>query len=397
MSRPYQLMETIDAFLKEVSVKTASDGVKDPGGYQGPSTHPSKSAPADVQGATTGARASENERDVKEDHPAAGVDSTSEGGGGSEEDKYPGGGTVKSETGGQPSVEDDYKRDKVDPPSSHPSHDAEDEGSLYKKSSFSDLCKTASSIANSILADFANGFAIGQPTKEAQTSNSFRQPTQQVTQPQTPTQTEAEKMAAAGYNFAAVLGNEQEMQKQAATALIEQTIRDADFDADLYISFYKGYHAEKQAMLKKADPADGDPTGGAMPPPSMPAMAGAAGLNPGDMPAPTDDGAGGAAPDSVPPGGGDAGAAPDDSAGGAQPSQQDAIMALLALAQDLGIDPSELVAAASGGPNADEAQKVAAVLADAKKQGLKVGPPKTAEEKRLRLDMAAYLRELMGN
>src|SRR5262245_4417272 len=132
---PEPLISRINALLAEVdgeAVKSASEmgtsgqGTKDPGGYQGKSSHPSADADPSTQSAPMGSRAKENESDVKEDHPGSGVDHVSPGG--ADEDKVmPNIGTRQSSTGEEPSVEDDYKGSKEDPGTSHPAN-AEDIG-----------------------------------------------------------------------------------------------------------------------------------------------------------------------------------------------------------------------------------------------------------------------------
>src|SRR5579872_4247375 len=83
----------------------SGEGKQDPGGYQGKSDHPSARAASNVQKTPLGSRAKENETDVKHDHPGAGVDNTSPGGGGSQDDKQYNIGTHQSTTGNDPKVE----------------------------------------------------------------------------------------------------------------------------------------------------------------------------------------------------------------------------------------------------------------------------------------------------
>ena len=71
-------MATIESFLAEIqpATKVAAENHSEPGGYHGPTTHPIKNVPDNTIPATTGARAAENERDVKEEQKAPAVDAT---------------------------------------------------------------------------------------------------------------------------------------------------------------------------------------------------------------------------------------------------------------------------------------------------------------------------------
>lgn len=238
---------------------------QDPGGYQGGSDHPSARAASNVQKTPLGSRAKENETDVKHDHPGAGVDNTSEGSGGTQDDKQLNIGTNQSATGEDPSVEDDYKGTKEDKKegdrggTQHPAN-AEDVGGKYASHSFADLTKVAYTKMNELLADVANGQAPVNVAKQAYSQ-------------------------AAG--IAQPAPSDQEKQA-AAQAIIEQTIVDARLNADLVGEFLTKY-SEKYAGLLKGGATDG-PMGGAMEgeddggggPPMGPAAAAGAGAPPPD-------------------------------------------------------------------------------------------------------------------
>ena len=215
---------------------------QDPGGYQGGSDHPSARAASNVQKTPLGSRAKENETDVKEDHPGAGVDNTSEGGGGTQDDKQLNIGTNQSSTGEDPSVEDDYKGTKEDKKegdrggTSHPAN-AEDVGEKYSSHSFADLTKVAYTKMNELLADVANGQAPASVSKQAG----------------------VQSRPAAGAGQPAISAQEKQA---AAQAIIEQTILDARLNADLVGEFLTKY-SEKYAGLLKGGATDG-PLGGAM-------------------------------------------------------------------------------------------------------------------------------------
>lgn len=377
------LLESLNDFLNEVDgIKTASD---DPGGYMGKSTHPTVSADSNTQEAEQGSRSSENESDVKEDHPGGGVDNTDPNSGGSQDDKQLNVGTVQSATGEDP---EDYKKDKEDPESSHPSHTVEDQGEKYSSMRFPQLCKIASDLANEILADFFSGANYNvQPVKQAS----------QTSQP-----SEQEVASRAGYELAQIIG--QQTKTAAADTshnIIVQSLLDADNDADLVGSYMHGYYKESQALQKRAegelppellaalqsgggppgvvptgpdggsDPALGGPEGGMMDAPPEGAVA-----------APE---AGALPPEEMPPEGAPAG-------GEGQVSEEEALQALLAAMRDMGVPEAEL--AQSGG---EEGAKVAAYIKKYARSGkFQYREAKTAKEQKLRNDMQLYVRELLG-
>ena len=107
---------------KVAAVKEAAPVPADPGGYQGASAHPSANVDNNAQKATTGARAAEYESDVKKQQGPVGVDSTPElSQEGRQDEVQLNINTNASAVGEDPSVEDNYKGDKDDAPTTLPS------------------------------------------------------------------------------------------------------------------------------------------------------------------------------------------------------------------------------------------------------------------------------------
>ena len=218
----------INSLIAEIggTEKRASDtelgltgqGKKDPGGYQGASTHPSARAVSNVEKTPLGSRAAENTKDVKEDHPGGGVDNTDPKSGGDQDDKQYNIGTTQSATGEDASVEDHYraggKDDKRqgDRGGTEGPFNAEEIGEKYSSLRFTQITKLAYDKMNNVLADIANGAHIKEVMEMAQ--NGFQQ-----FSPKT--------AAAAGYELAGQAGRQEDLQtKQAAIqATVEQTIQ----------------------------------------------------------------------------------------------------------------------------------------------------------------------------
>jgi hypothetical protein len=225
----------------------SGDGTKDPGGYMGKSTHPSARAASNTHKTPLGSRAHENEADVKHDHPGAGVDNTDPHSGGSQDDKQYNIGTHQSATGEDPEVEDDYKgwkedRREGDRGGTHHPADAEDIGEKYSSYRAKDLTKMAWSRMNELLADVANGVAYDANPAQAQPQSQYYN---------TPAASDSEKTAA-------------------AQAIIEQTILDAQINADLVGEFLTKYAENYTALLKSAAGEMGGEMEGEGPPPEGP-------------------------------------------------------------------------------------------------------------------------------
>jgi len=267
------------AAKKASEMGTSGQGSKDPGGYArfggGPSTHPSAKVDSNTQAAPMGSRAKENEADVKEDHPGAGVDNTSPNSGGDQDSHQYNIGTQQSATGEQPSVEDHYKGDKEDPGTASPAN-ADDIGEKYGSMDFEPLCKLAFDSADALLADLARGMKLGDPTVKAGEAN-------------------AKLAQAAGAELA---NAPSDAEKRAfAHELIAHHIKDAHADADLVGQYLTIYAAEQTKLasqqfqpqpttVKRADPMggmmDGPPPDGAPPDAGggMPPEAGGGGMPP---------------------------------------------------------------------------------------------------------------------
>ncbi|MHC4609493.1 MAG: hypothetical protein ACYS7M_04010 [Planctomycetota bacterium] len=269
----------------------------DPGGYQGPSTHPTTGVDNSAQTASEGARSSENAADVKADQKSPSVDSTAEATAGQDEQDSVqlNIGTQQSATGEDSSVEDDYKGTKDDPGTSHPA--TTEDGEKYGGLSFKQAQTESVKLANEILADFANGFgnqlaappaqpAIQPPAKTAESADPKSRP--ETSAPMTPAGGSAtgehvqpgggsagkkddkskeaglspevlQKAAAAvqasqpaaagdkdqaveaGYELATMLGLDKEAARQGVQDCIAATIRDAQLDADLFGSYFTAF------------------------------------------------------------------------------------------------------------------------------------------------------------
>ena len=343
----------------------------DPGGYQGATTHPVKSVGNNVQSAETGARASENEKDVKAEVGAPGVNSTPEAshkeGSGDQDSVQLNIGTTQSATGEDPSVEDDYKGTKDDPGTSHPAKT--DDGEKYASLKFAQVKSVADTLANSICADLANGYG----TKLA-SLNAAAYGDRPVTQPRVAghsATTIGEKIAAAsaavagaqpqtemarGYEIAGLLGVKLASAQQAVAECVYNSRKEANLDADLvgayFTSFRKKVAADADPSLGEDHSQPGDSSSGA----------GEGGGEGGG-------GAGGEAGAGGPPAGGGGGSLGDALGGGSDPggmmgggapggmgggapgagggNEEHAIMQLISALDELGI-PIEQLAQAGG-------------------------------------------------
>jgi len=384
-------------------VKTGAPTPPDPGGYQGASTHPTADADNSAQVATEGDRSSENTSDVKADQGTPSVDSTSEATPNQDEQDSVqlNIGTQQSATGEDPSVEDDYKGTKDDPGTSHPA--TTEDGEKYGSATFKEARAKFIEVANSVLADLANGFGSQLRPKTAESSDPLSRP--ETSAPMTPvggsaqgehvqpggggagkTQKKDEKKEAsagktatplsanlqkaadaltgstggadptpmrAGYELAAALGLTKEAAEAGVKETIAQTIRDAQVDADLFGSYYTTFAQQKLAAVPP-DEEGGEDHGN---PNDASSGASEAGDGGGDS-APSSDGGGGAA-GGAPPGleallggGGAEGppGAPGEMGGGmgGGPSEEEALAELAAALEELGI-PLEALLEAGGG------------------------------------------------
>lgn len=269
-----QYFEQLNDFMKEVAAeKTAAHSNTEAGGYVGKSSHPSANVDDSTSDASEGARSAENSADVKGEIPGKSPDDISEGDAGpAQDDRQLNMGTQQSATGEDPSVENDFKGDKDDPGTTHPADtkDGEKFGSLERACTGANFwqAKTAAlNLGNDILADFANGYGFGEVhiQKKAQAplveaSQYYQQVApsaykQAAVAPAPVTQQAAD----AGYQLASVLGMEKLSEEERSAATIEQTIKDASYDADLVGSYLHtlAHEAEKMAEHPLEDPAFG--------------------------------------------------------------------------------------------------------------------------------------------
>ncbi len=254
-----QLFGQLSEFMAEVAAEKTAEANTEAGGYQGATTHPSADVDDSTADAQEGARSAENAADVKADVDGTSPDDLPEASPGSDnqDERQLNIGTQQSATGEDPSVEDDFKGDKDDPGTSHPAdtEDGEKYGALeaqFDNASFMEARAAALNLGNDILADFANGygFATGQTQKVAASENrgtvknpgataaeSYAAPAVAYSAPQEKQAADLQESADAGYVLASVLGMEKMSEDQRAQATIEQTIKDAHFDADLVGSY----------------------------------------------------------------------------------------------------------------------------------------------------------------
>jgi hypothetical protein len=324
----------------ETTLGHSGQGSRDPGGRDGPSSHPSAKVDSNTQSTPIGSRFKENHDDMTDQYAVGNVDRSSKGGGGSQDDKQIQQGTQQSATGEEPKVEDNYKGTKDDPGTSSPVN-AEETGHKYGSMQVGALTKLAYERMNECLADMANGVHLKQAAA----------PQQQHQQPNDPA-----LAAQAGYQLAAAAAQAPDFDYEKTAAVQEMLagfIKTAEEDADLVAEYLIKYAAEceRQGHQKQGEgppppmpPGGADPGGGGMP----------GGMPPG-MPPGMDAGGGGPPGGGPPPDMGGGGPPPPDMAGGGPPGaggggdQHEAINELANALMELGISPEELIAAMHGG------------------------------------------------
>jgi hypothetical protein len=321
----------------------SGQGGKDPGTYKGPSQFPK--VDAGTIPVPLGKRFRENHEDVLHSK-GSNVDAL-EPAKATDQVRAIQVGTRKSPTGGDPQVEDNYRRGQPDPgtykgPSQSPTAHAKDEWAQWSKGDdLEERTKAAYNLFNDILADIANGATLSPSPSPKNAS---------------PSKTNKEaaagsaEAAQAGYDLAALAGNEElqalaalailekaaaeEMEKSAALqVLTENFIKEALEDADLVGAYLHSYWQAQQELLKQAEPPPPPPP---PPPDSNPAMAAAAPGPPPPVPpqmAPSLNGAAGAGGLDEPVTGGN--------------DHEEAINELFNALLELGITPDEILAALS--------------------------------------------------
>lgn len=353
LSRVTSLLEEVGA-EKAAAAKQGSDGgtelghsgsaAKDPGGYKGPSSHPSAKADGNVQSAPIGERFRENSADMKDKHTLANVDQIS-GDGGSQDSKQLNIGTQQSATGEDPKSEDNFKSTKEDPGTSHPAN-ADEQGKKYASMGKQALTKLAYDKMNEVLADMANGY---HNKKAAFTAI----PASKATPAQKTAADNAGIAAQAGYDLAgAVAAQQPDLEKQAAfQEAAEGFIKQALEDAEEVATFLSNYSAERTKLAE--GPMPDMMGGGGGPPPGPGGPEGMGGGMPGGMGGGPEGGmppemGGGAPPPGPMPGGemGGGGGGPGGPGGG---GHEQALMELANALMEAGISPDELIAAMQGG------------------------------------------------
>jgi hypothetical protein len=354
-----QSLSTIESYLAKVDTNTkTAEAHTEPGSQGGETTHPSKNVDDRTETATTGARAKENEKDVKEDQGPPSVDSGSEAKnaaakaaaakqadtvgklGTAEDDQY-NIGLRATPTGEDVPKTKTTKDDKgYKGKTSHPANTENSElnGGKYAADLNADpleklaaelgelggaICATITAEAQKAAGD--NGAGAGAPANQTNKTASANQP-----------QVDPRLSQQAGWELAGLLNGK--MDKAGADKLVHSTlvtvIKDAGDDANRVISFIQKWAAvANQSRVTKRAGGPPDDGGGQEPPP--PADAGGGSSDGGGDPGA---GAGGPPPGADPSagGGGLGGAGGAGGAGGGDVQQ------LLAMLQEMGISPQEL-------------------------------------------------------
>jgi len=356
--------------VKTAAEKSAGPVPADPGGYQGASSHPTTSADNGVQNASTGARASEYEADIKKQQGALAVDNTPEmSQEGRQDEVQTNIGVSAKATGEDPANEKDFKGDKDDPGTSSPVK--ANDGEKYSSVTFKEARERAGTLGNDILANLINfGTSKLNNEKAAEMPAFLKEKAEE--KKETPAEEKSEhagsnlkgdqhkldvndngkiegsdlaalregKAAAfkAGYELAAQLGMNKEAAEASVREVCANTIREADEMADLFIGF----------LNSKAAAAD----------PTEEATEGE------DHSAPEDAASGASdapAADAAPAGleammGAEGGGDMDPAAvGGGEPSEDEAVQELAMALEELGIPPEALLQALSGADGGDAA------------------------------------------
>ena len=353
-------MATIESFISQVGrVKQAEAGTE-PGSIGGATSHPVKNVDDRTEPAKEGKRSKENSSDVKEDQGKPGVESAAEATAksasakglaafakkaegavsspGSAADDHLQIGTNVQATGDDKSNEtNSAKAGKEDPGSDHPARTDNDSLDGHKYAGDDGLRKIASdmeSIANRICTSIMHSTQSPQ-VKQAAAQHAGRQ-----VAPQTAYQ--------AGWEAAGL-----PMDKNAADQMVHATfvdiIKTASDDADNVIDYLNSFF--KAAEGEELPPEEGGGGGGDMPPVDPSAMAGGPMPPMGDMGGGGGGGGGGgegALMDALG-GGEDAGGGGGDMGGGGGEGGPGGVEDVLALMDQLGVTPEDIMAAADEG------------------------------------------------
>jgi hypothetical protein len=344
--------------VKTAAEKSAGPVPADPGGYQGASSHPTTSADNGVQNASTGARASEYEADVKKQQGALAVDNTPEmSQEGRQDEVQTNIGVSAKATGEDPSNEKDFKGDKDDPGTSSPVK--ANDGEKYSSVTFKEARDRAGALGNDILANLINfGASKLNNEKAAEMPAFLKKKTEEKSEEKSEStgalkgdqhkldtdndgKIEGSDLAAlrsdkaaafkAGYELAAHLGLDKEAAEASVRDVCANTIREADEMADLFIGFVNSKAAA-------ADPTEEATEGEDHSAPEDAAS--------GMSDAPADDAAAGGAPAGLEAMMGAEGGPSPEAAG--EPSEDEAVQELAMALEELGIPPEALLQALSG-------------------------------------------------
>lgn len=244
MSQQASLISSLSRLADEIGLtkraakKTAADTA--PGADPGTS-HPSGQADNGTMAAKEGDRAAENTADNKKQQGDASVASTpaNRGAQNSQDAAQLNIGSTQSLTGEDPKTEDAYRDRTEDPGTTHPARVGEEK---YAGLNIRQLHKQSVDVANSLLADMANGFL--SPSQAAPTPSPSTEPFAQLTR-------QIEKTAAAviaqqtavpppapGYDLATAMGIDKAAAAQEIAGLAADAMADGQFDADLFGAAY---------------------------------------------------------------------------------------------------------------------------------------------------------------
>jgi hypothetical protein len=332
--------------VKSAETKKAENPTPaDPGNYSSASTHPSAHVDNDVQKATTGARASEYEADIKKQQGALAVDNTPEMSyEGRQDEVQQNIGTNVAATGEDPAAEKDYKGDKDDPGTSHPAKT--NDGEKYSAASFKEAFSKCANLSNEILATLLNASAEKAAEMPAFLKDKKKEPAGELKGDQHKLDVDKdgkiegsdlsalregkEASFRAGYELAAALGMSKEAAEASVREVCANTLREADEMASLFLGFVNSKAAAEDLADAAAEgeehAAPGDDESGANPAGGEAALApeGLEGMMGGDEALPA---------------GGDMGGAP---------SEDEAVQELAMALEELGIPPEALLQAVQG-------------------------------------------------
>jgi hypothetical protein len=227
------LFAELQGLLAEIGRPKQANAAADPGGMSGSSSHPTASADAGLQTPPHGARAAENEADVKKDIPNN--VNTTPGNTGTQAEVQLGQGVKADETGvNVPST----KGNKEDPGTATPitTEDGTKYGSFAGRP-FDELYKQAGVLANDLLAAVAV-----QGQKQAQARQTPAPAPVPAPTPAPAPSAESVKAAEAGFNLAQQIANAptpEQVKAANARVVARQLVTDGLRAAELYLQFAK--------------------------------------------------------------------------------------------------------------------------------------------------------------